>query len=141
MIYSKQLIWSTALNSEWFPKQVEIPPICTNGNAAYPRIWLSLCCIHPILKLQTDLKPRNIFCANLLRGMLFQSVKFIFCAKDIISYASLYFVQIYWGARISNLSSPELFSWQNCFFCSGKTGHHRKYFLNILEKPADWIFI
>ena len=37
------LEWSRAvLNSEWFPKQVEILPICSNANAAYPRIWLSL---------------------------------------------------------------------------------------------------
>ena len=45
MIYSKLLIWSgldgIVLNSEWFPKQVEILPICcSNGNAAYPPIWL-----------------------------------------------------------------------------------------------------
>ena len=77
----KRSWWDVA---EWFPKQVEILPICSNGNAAYPQIQLLSLHSSPILKLQTRSQSRG-----------------------------KYFVQIYW-APFSNLSAPALFFLPKC---------------------------
>ena len=153
MIYSKQLIWSgldrTVLNSEWFLNRSKSSQFAQTqwkshqfGNAALP-LTLAVTVFYSSDSQTSNLKPRNIFCAHLLRSVLFQSIKFISCA-------SLYFGQVFIlckfifyanflrGTHFQSISASTVF-WQKCFL--GKSGHHRKYFLNFLQYLANWIFI
>ena len=127
MIYSKQLIWSgrRVLNSEWFLNRSKSSQFAQTqwkshqfGNAALP-LTLAVTVFYSSDSQTSNLKPRNIFCAHLLRSVLFQSIKFISCA-------SLYFGQVFIlckfifyanflrGTHFQSISASTVF-WQKCF--------------------------
>ena len=130
---------------QFAPRNWNPPNLHGNRNPTNLKMQLTLelgChCVLFSSDFQTsNLKPRNIFCAHLLRSVLFQSIKFISCA-------SLYFGQVFIlckfifyanflrGTHFQSISASTVF-WQKWFLVfpvfstiAGQLNFHSNLFL------------